>query len=190
MLKPVRPVRYLLPTLAARMVRPARTPVAVPAGPVDLQPTLEDILTTTPPRYLCSTHYILVALFLSLIIAASLVKVDIIIAAGGRLTTDAPLIVLQPLGLSIIREIRVKVGDMVHKGDVLATLDPTFTQADQASFATQQAALSARIRRLEAELSGSLFVTQGTHQDEILQLNLYHQRQSQYSVGGRRESER
>ena len=114
-------------------------------------------------------------------IAASLVKVDIIIAAGGRLTTDAPLIVLQPLGLSIIREIRVKVGDMVHKGDVLATLDPTFTQADQASFATQQAALSARIRRLEAELSGSLFVTQGTHQDEILQLNLYHQRQSQYS---------
>ena len=153
-----------------------------PAGPDGLQPTLDDILTEVPPRFVRGTHYLLAALLLSLIIVASLVKVDIIIAAGGRLTTDAPQIAVQPLELSIVREIRVKIGDVVRKGDVLATLDPTLTQADQASLGTQQAGLDARIRRLEAELNSAPFTTDGTQPDENLQFDLYRQRQAQYAA--------
>src|SRR5689334_13184106 len=41
-----------------------------------------------------------------------------------------PNLVVQPLETSVIREIHVAVGDLVHKGDVLATLDPTFSQSD------------------------------------------------------------
>jgi hemolysin D len=182
MTKPSLPVRRLLPALGEQLARLAHPAVAVPAGPAGLQPTLGDILDECPPRFLCSTHYILVALVLSLIVVSSLVKVDIIVAAGGRLTTDAPPIVVQPLELSIIREIRVKVGDIVHKGDALATLDPTFTRADQASLGTQEAALSARIRRLEAELSGMLFTAADTQPDDLLQLDLYRQRRGQYAA--------
>jgi hemolysin D len=175
-------VRRFLPALGARLGRLAYPPVAAPAGPDGVPPTLGDILTEAPPRFLRSTHYLLAALFLSVIVVASLVKVDIIIAATGRLTTDAPLIAVQPLELSIIREIQVKIGDVVHKGDVLATLDPTFTRADQASLGTQQAGLNARIRRLEAELNGTQFATDGSQPDERLQLDLYRHRQAQYTA--------
>jgi hemolysin D len=181
MTKPSLPVRRLLPALGGQLARLVHSPAAAPAGPTSIPPTLDDILYENPPRFLCSTHYILAALVLSLLVVASLVKVDIIVAAGGRLTTDAPPIVVQPLELSIIREIRVKAGDVVHKGDVLATLDPTFTRADQASLGTQEAALSARIRRLEAELNGTLF-TAGTQPDDLLQRDLYRQRRGQYAA--------
>ena len=160
----------------------ARPPVALPAGPDGLHPTLDDILTEAPPPFLRSTHYLLVILFLSLIVVASVVKVDMIVSAGGRLTTDAPLIAVQPLELSVIREIRVKIGDVVRKGDVLATLDPTITQADEASLGTQQTALNARIRRLEAELNGTPFAIDGTQPDDQLQLDLYQHRQAQYAA--------
>jgi hemolysin D len=180
MTKPGPPVRRLLPSLGAREARLAHSPAAVPVGSGGVDPTLDDILTETPQRFLRSTHYLLAALFLSVIVVASLVKVDIIVAASGRLTTDAPLIAVQPLQLSIVREIRVKLGDVVHKGDVMATLDPTFTRADQTSLGTQQAGLSARIRRLEAELNGTQFVTDDAQPDERLQLDLYRHRQAQY----------
>jgi len=179
MIKPSCPSRRLLPTLGARLARVTHPPVPVPAGPDGLQPTLDDILTEAPPPFLRSTHYLLAVLFLSLIVVASVVKVDIIVSAGGRLTTDAPLIAVQPLELSVVREIRVKIGDVVRKGDVF---DPTITQADEASLGTQQAGLNARIRRLEAELNGTPFATDGTQPDERLQLDLYQQRQAQYSA--------
>jgi hemolysin D len=182
MTKPGLPARQLLPALGARVARLTRPSAVAATGPEGLQPTLEDILTEVPPRFVRSTHYLLAALLLSVIVVASLVKVDIIIAAGGRLTTDAPLIAVQPLELSIIREIRVRIGEVVRKGDVLATLDPTFTQADQASLGTQQAGLDARIRRLEAELNGTPFTTDGTQPDEQLQLDLYQRRQAQYAA--------
>ena len=176
------PAHRLLLALGARLARLPRPPIAIPSVPEGLQPTLDDIMTEAPPQLLRGTHYLLAALLLSLIIVASLIKIDIIITARGRLTTDAPLIAVQPLELSIIKEIRVKIGDAVRKGDVLATLDPTFTQADQASLGIQQAGLRARIERLEAELNQTAYIADGMQPDEQLQLDLYRQRQAQYAA--------
>jgi hemolysin D len=181
MIKPGLPARRLLPALGARLVRLPRPSVVVDT-PDSAPPTLDDILTEPPPRFLRSTHYLLAALLLSLVIVASLVKVDMVIAAGGRLTTEAPLIAVQPLELSIIRELRVKIGDVVQKGEVLATLDPTFTQADQISLRSQETGLSARIRRLETELNGGQFTADIGQPDERLELDLYRQRSAQYAA--------
>ena len=74
---------------------------------------------------------------------------------------DTPPVVVQPVALSVIREIRVKAGDIVHKGDVLATLDPTFTQSDSGTLTTQSDALQAEIRRLDAELSNTPYSRYG-----------------------------
>jgi hemolysin D len=180
--KPLLPALRLLPALGARLAWLPRGAIAVPAAAPDVPPTLDDILTEPPPRHLRSTHYILAVLLLSLIIAASLLKIDIIVPASGRLATDAPLIAVQPLELSIVREIRVKVGEVVHRGEVLATLDPTFTQADKVSLAKQEAGLHARLERLEAELDGVPYSGDGRQPDERLQLDLYRQRQAQYAA--------
>lgn len=186
MMKLALPVRRFLPFSALRAaVWPWQIAfrAKAPAQPVTFSPLpddIEDILSESPPPLLRNIHYIVVALFLSLILIASVVRVDIIVAARGRLSADAPSIVVQPLELSIIRDIRVKVGDTVSKGDVLATLDPTFTQADQSRLSGQRDALRAQIRRLEAELAGTQFVAQNDGPDEQLQQTLYQQRQSQY----------
>jgi hemolysin D len=115
-----------------------------------------------------------------LIAVASVVRVDMIVAASGRLMADAPLLVVQPMQLSIVREIRVKPGDAVHQGDILAMLDPTFTQADKAALLAQQDALQAQLARLEAEIGDRPLQLDGNTQDRVLQLTLYNQRRSQY----------
>jgi len=102
------------------------------------------------------------------------------VAAPGRLAADTPPIVVQPMTLSVIRDIRVKAGDIVHTGDVLATLDPTFTEADSLTLRSQRDALRAEIGRLEAELANTPYVLAGETAEDVLQHDLYLQRQSQY----------
>jgi HlyD family secretion protein len=144
------------------------------------QPDLEDTLAETPSRLLRDTHYVALALFATLVLVASLVKVDMIVAAPGRLVADSPTIVVQPLQISIVREMRVKAGDIVHKGDVLAKLDPTFTQADKAVLTAQHDALQARIARLEAESNDAPLQWEAATADQLLELTLYRQRRSEY----------
>ena len=139
---------------------------------------LDDFLAEAPPRALRNTHYATVALAAVLIGLASVLKVDIVVSGTGRLAADAPTIVLQPMQLSLIRDIRVKPGDAVRKGDVLATLDPTFAQADRASLLVQRDAFAAKRARIEAELNGTPFDLAGN----ALESTLYRQRQSQYAA--------
>ena len=145
------------------------------------QPDLADILFEPPPVLLRGSHYLVVALLVLLVVVAASFKVDIIVAAGGRLVPDGPPVLLQPLERAVVRELRVKAGDTVHKGDVLARLDPTFTQADRAALTTQQATLQAQLRRLEAELNETPLTAANDTFDERLQVTLYQRRLSQYA---------
>jgi hemolysin D len=178
------PSRSVLPAIPQRLRLWRKQGAVAQAWPqqdfLPPEPDLEDTLAETPPRLLRNTHYVAVGLFVALVATASLVKVDMIVAAPGRLVADSPTIVVQPLQISIVREMRVKAGDIVHKGDVLAKLDPTFTQADKAMLTAQQDALLARIARLEAEANGSPLQLEGNSADQI-ELTLYRQRQAEYT---------
>src|SRR3954470_2433433 len=95
--------------------------------------------------------------FLLLVIAtavgwACVAKLDRVVAATGRIITPVPKLVVQPLEISSIRKINVEPGQTVKKGDVLAELDPTFAQADQAQLEKRREMLEAQIARLKAEL--------------------------------------
>ena len=139
--------------------------------------TLDDFLAESPPRGLRNAHRGAVALAAALIGLASVLRVDIVVSGTGRLAADAPTIVLLPMQLSLIREIKVKPGDAVRKGDVLATLDPTFAQADRTALTVQRDALVAKRARIEAELNGTPFA-----EGNALEATLFRQRQSQYAA--------
>jgi HlyD family secretion protein len=87
--------------------------------------------------------------------------------------------VLQPLETAIIRSLDVKVGQTVHAGQTLATLDPTFSQADVDQQRLKWNAVDAQVRRIEAEIAGDDYADMaGTSRDEQLQISLFRQRQA------------
>lgn len=153
------------------------------AAAVPFQPDIDEIIEEPAPHAMRSLHYFIVAMFVLLVVIASLVKVEIIVQGSGQLATETSPIVLQPMERGIIREIKVKVGDVVTKGQVLASLDATFADADVGSLKTQHHALDVALRRIEAEMTSKEFVINEVgdpHED--LQAALFLQRQSQYNA--------
>ncbi len=156
--------------------RSSLLPEAIP-----FQDPIDEIAEERPPRMMRSIYYVAIVSFLLVLAVSSILKVDVVVVGAGKLVTDTAPIMLQPLDTGIIRQLNVQAGDTVKKGEVLATLDPTFTEADLASLTAQQRALLAKRRRLEAELDGQPFAPTGTlTADDDLQARLYRQRKEQY----------
>jgi HlyD family secretion protein len=169
------PHRRVFPALFAR---PSLLPEALP-----FQDPIDEICEQPAPAFLRGTHYLVVALFLALLLIAALTRVDVVVVASGRIATATPPIVLQPMERAIVRELRVRPGDVVTKGEVLATLDPTFAEADAAALQTQLRALWAQARRLRAEADGQpLEAGAAPEADDGLQTALYRQRQAEYAA--------
>ncbi len=162
------------------MFRPA-TPR--PAVVTEFQSDALEIEQRVPSRAAHMMLYAVVALIAVAIAWASLSQVDMIVTAQGKLITTQPNLVVQPLETSVIREINVKPGDRVKRGDVLATLDPTFSQADLDQLRIRVAAFDAAIARLRAEVSGTEYVVRNpANADEILQQKVFLQRKSAYDA--------
>jgi len=152
------------------------------AEALPFQSDLDELIEEPPPQVLRGLAYFILAMIFVMVLIASLADVDMIVVGGGRLLTDTPPIILQPIRMSIVKALNVKAGDVVTKGQVLATLDPTFTQADVASLAAQDRSLQAQLRREEAELHGTPLLTKNLDDpDETLQTSLFTQREAQHS---------
>jgi len=142
-----------------------------------------EIEQLTPPRLGRVTLYCVVALIAAAITFACVSRVDMIVTAQGKLITTNPNLVVQPLETSVIREIPVKAGDFVNRGDVLAVLDPTFSQADLAQLRGRLAGLDATIDRLRAELDGTEYGVEATaNDDQALQRRVFLQRRATYDL--------
>ena len=107
------------------------------------------------PRAATATLLAAVGLVAAAIVWASLAHIDRVVTATGRIITLAPQITVQPLETAIVRAVNVQVGDVVQRGQVMAALDPTFTEADVATARRALQSYSAQLRRLETELYGS-----------------------------------
>jgi len=111
---------------------------------------------------------------------ASQVKIDRIVTATGQLITHEPTIVVQSLNRSIISSIKVREGDRVKAGQILATLDPTFVAADVAQLEVQIESFDAEIARLQAELDDRPLMGVGlSERYAAAQANLMAQRAAQ-----------
>jgi len=190
MLKQLSPIRSPIKSLASRARGLARRADVLPwlAGTssviddaIPFQDPIDEIVEEQPPRFLRGINYFIASLFLAMLLIAALVKVPIIVIGSGRITTQIPPTQLQPLDRGIVKELNVREGDVVKKGQVLATYDPTFAQADLTSLTIQEKALLAQVHRLEAELAGEAFDPGPTPSaDDSLQLNLFNGRRAQY----------
>jgi hemolysin D len=155
------------------------SPPPKPAVVAEFQTDAIEVEERAPPRVARLTLYCVVALILAAVGWAAGSQVDMIVTAQGKLITTRPNLVVQPLETSVIREIHVRAGDVVNRGDVLATLDPTFSQADLDQLRTRVAAFDAMINRLMAELGRYDFVVADpANPDAVLQGKMFLQRRT------------
>lgn len=124
--------------------------------------------------------YVLAAMFLFGIVMLSVTKLDIVVSGTGKIVPAQGSIYIQSLNQAPIRDIRVKVGDFVHKGQVLATLDPTFASATLVQTQEKLASDRAQVTRLQAEVADRPYVPMGDGSYENLQFSIWKQRQSEY----------
>src|SRR3954447_7969180 len=108
------------------------------------------------------TIWTISAAILSSLAVISVYSVDRVVTVSGKVVADVPNVVVQPLDTSIVRQINVHEGQVVHTGDVLASLDPTFAQADAGTLDKQVASLQAEVDRLDAEANGRPYASDGS----------------------------
>lgn len=148
------------------------------------QNELEALVAEPAPLVLRLWPLLAPLLLAALVAAAALLHLDIVVTGQGRLLPDAPPVVLQPMERAVLRELRVRPGEVVREGQVLAVLDGTFTEADREALDSQRRSLAAQHARLLAEQAGGdLPPAEG--QDAGLQSLLLVQRQAFRVARGR-----
>lgn len=162
--------------------RQARSPQrAVETTVIEFLPDADEILRRPLPVTARITLHLLLVTLMSFIVWASLSEIDVIVSARGRLVTSLPNIVVQPLETSIIRTIDVKMGQLVRKGEQLATLDPTFSAADEAQLRARLKSLETQAKWLEADLENTVVeVLDPNDLDSLLQRKLATERRAAY----------
>jgi hemolysin D len=161
---------------------------AKPDDPVqtihDFQSSTADIEGQPDPFLARSTFYFLAGLLIFGVIWATISHMDRIVSARGKLISTVGTVVVQPLEAAVIKSLEFGVGDVVRAGQVLATLDATFTSADLDQLQKRFDSLSAEIARLEAEEAGKTFVADAISAPELakLQQSIWRDRREQYDA--------
>lgn len=147
----------------------------------DFQSQTAEILAARPPWSSRLTLHTLAAMVASVIVLAGVLSVDRIVVGRGRVTSEKPRIVVQPLETAIVRSILVREGQVVRTGDLLARLDPTFQTADASLLGRRISGLEAEIGRIKAELAGTAYKADNPDDaDALLQERLFLSRQAEY----------
>jgi hemolysin D len=159
-------------------------------GPVDpeavnFQPDAVMIEERPLPWFARSVVYVIVLLVVTAATWASLSQVDRVVVARGKLITIEPLMTVQPLETAVVHSIKVGVGDTVKEGEILATLDPTFSQSEQLADEERLASMTAEASRLEAEIFNQPFDSTWSQEPVVakylrLQRAVYNHRQAEY----------
>ncbi len=139
------------------------------------------IVNAPVPRLAKSIALLVTTLVVASLAALSVIPVDTVVTASGKVVSEAATVVVQPLDTSIVRTIEVKPGDIVKTGQVLARLDPTFVAADMSALQAQVGSLQAQVSRLQAEAESRPFTYTGLDPNLALQAAIYAQRQAEYN---------
>ncbi len=150
---------------------------------IEFLPDADELERSPLPRSARITLHVMLAALVSFLIWAIYSDLDQVVVAHGRLITPSSNILVQPLETSIIQSIDVQIGQVVKKGERLATLDPTFAQADETQLRKQLSSLETQSKSLESELSGNTTPNStNTDADSRLQAELSIERQANYQA--------
>lgn len=154
----------------------------------EFQPDAVEIEKQSVPGGARWTLYVIGLLLTATVLWANWAEVDQIVSAQGELITTEPIVVIDSKLTSPLSSISARFGDRVSAGDVLATVDPTFSDSDLNQLKEQQRSLEALIARLDAERNDQPFTVAG-HEDNLdwlMQYRLHLERISEFEANMRK----
>lgn len=164
----------------------------VPRDILRFQPDRVLLERATPPLGARWTLFTLAGVLCVLIIWAIVGKIDKIVSAEGKIVTVATPVVLQSYSISLVKDIRVVMGQRVHKGDLLVVLDPTFAQADLSQLQERIISLSAHAARLQCEMDETTYppppapeappLNASQQREQRVQADIYQNRHAEFAA--------
>ena len=146
---------------------------------IDSQPDALEIRNQPLPPFIRFGVWFPVAAVGIALLWACFARTDVIVQGGGKLVTNRPTIVMKPLERSVIKQIHVRIGDVVKKDQVLITFDPEINKAEADRLRNEIVALEAQLSRLQAEFQDKPYIG-NQEQFSRWQLAIYLQRQEFY----------
>ena len=137
------------------------------------------LLETRVQRPARGVIWTVASMFAACTAAAALIPIDMVVSGPAKVVATQDTIVVQPLETSIVREINVTEGQLVHKGDLLARLDPTFTTSDKTSYELSVASLRAEVERRRAEAAGVDYHPSTNDAAAQVQMSIFGQRKAE-----------
>ena len=128
-----------------------KSELETPQEVVDFQPDAIQIRDEKLPLW---ARYSILIMFLVFVLAlfwTCVAKIDVIVQAPGKIVSDKSIVALKPVDTQIIEKVHVKIGDIVRKGDILITFDPTINNAEIRRLSREIQVLSAKIERFSCE---------------------------------------
>ncbi len=133
----------------------------------DFLPALQAVEHTAPhplPRVMLISISALIAIGL---LWASFGQIDIVATAEGKLVPSSYVKIVQPPEQGIVKEILIKEGERVKAGQVLMRMDEISMMADQKSLAAESKQRAIALRRIRAEIDGSVLTQQAGDPPEL-----------------------
>src|SRR3989337_1455250 len=110
-----------------------------------------------PPRYAHVLLWGALAFVIAFIVWAGYANIGETTVGDGKVIPSSQIQVVQNLEGGIVSDIKVKVGDIVRKNQVLMLIDDTRYASSFQENKAKNDALTAKIARLSAEVSGTAF---------------------------------
>lgn len=160
-----------------------RRPVAeaLPAPLLEYQSPTASLIAEPPSPIANNVSFAICVFLFVLIVLSIVVPVNIVSSGYGDVVTNSPVEVIQPVETSIVKRVDVVAGQHIDKGDVIAELDPTFTQSDLGSLQAQFDAAQTSVERLRAEVEKIPYVPSRVTDYTAASLREYQQDEAQFN---------
>jgi HlyD family secretion protein len=119
---------------------------------------------------------VICTMFLAIFFVCCTMSMDRIASGTGKVISMVPETVVSPVNMGIVKTIAVNMGDIVHKGQLLAQLDETFAAADNTAAREQVDRYQTEVDRLNAEFHQTPYKPHQLTAGAIVQEGIYAQR--------------
>lgn len=161
------PMSRMIDGVRAKL-RPSQGVADAPdAGIAEFLPALQAIEHTAPhplPRLMIITIASLLGIGL---LWATFGQIDIVATAEGKLVPASYVKIVQPPEQGIVKEILVNEGQAVKAGQILMRMDEITMMADQKSLSAESKQREIALRRIRAEINGTVLTQQASDPPEL-----------------------